>query len=126
MSWYLASEDGIIDQYASGGGLHDLRIAIEAGNYPALQGFIDVGATKNILLCIYQLGILAKKARDQSVKDTAKGLAAMMRGQETVWITQGMTDHDGKKSPVKKSLLNPKPVSKPTVRKAKKKTAPTN
>ena len=63
MSCYLANEDGIIDQSASGGGLHDLRIAIEAGNYSALQDFIDVGATKNILLCIYQLGMLGKNAR---------------------------------------------------------------
>ena len=61
MSWYLANEDGIIDQFASGGGLHDLRIAIEAGNYPALQDFIDVGATKNMLLCICSSAYLAEK-----------------------------------------------------------------
>lgn len=119
MSWYLANEEKIIDQFASGQGLSDLRREIEAHSFPALQSFIDEGATENILPCIDELNQLVQKTRDEDVKVTALGLAKLMRGQTLVLITQGVEDEDD-------SLQHPqsaKPV-KPTVRKAKKKAAP--
>lgn len=101
MSWYLANEDGIIDQFASISGLIDLRNA--AGSYAALKDFFEVGATKNTTLCEFQLYRLAKKTNNDSIKSTAKGLAAMMRGETIVWITDGTTGHAGGNAKLKES-----------------------
>ncbi len=87
MSWYLANEKGIIDQFASGKGFADLRAA--AAHAPALKDFFDEGATKNILLCVMELDKLAKSAAAPDVRETAKGLAALLRGQTLVSVTQG-------------------------------------
>lgn len=88
MSWYLANEDGPIDQFASVSGLRDLRAAAE--HQPALKDFFEVGATQNVTLCIVELGHVAKTAAPD-VASTAKGLADLMRGQKLVSITQGFT-----------------------------------
>ncbi len=88
MSWYLANEDGIIDQFASISGLRDLREACE--NQPAMTDFFEVGATQNIMLCIVELGRVAETAKPD-VASTAKGLAALLRGQTLVSITQGFS-----------------------------------
>ncbi len=91
MSWYLANEDGIIDQFASISGLRDLREASES--QPALKDFFEVGATENITLCMAELGHVAKTARGD-IASTAKGLAVLMRGQKLVGITQGFEEED--------------------------------
>jgi hypothetical protein len=127
MSWYLANENKILDQFASGQGLSDLRKAIEANSFPDLQDFIDEGVTASILPCIDQLNQLVHKTRDEDVKITAQGLAKLMHGQTLVMITQGFEYEDeGEEEPEDEhadSLKHPKPAKpiKPTVRKAKKK-----
>ena len=127
MSWYLANEDTIIDQFASGQGLSDLRREFEANGFPALQDFIDEGVTANILLCIDQLDQLAQKTCDAGVKVTARELAKLMHGQAVVLITQGFEyeDKDELEDETGDSLKHPKPAKpiKPTVRKAKRKAA---
>jgi len=90
LSWYLANESEIIDQFASGQGRGDLTRA--GKGYPALKDFFDAGATNKIMPCIHQLGELARKTRDATVRDTAKGLAKLLRGQKFVSITQGLGD----------------------------------
>jgi hypothetical protein len=127
MSWYLANEKKIIDQFASGQGLSDLRKAIEANSFPALQDFIDEGVTTNITLCIEQLNQLVKKTRDESVRVTAEGLAKLMRGQKVAVITQGFGyEDDEEEDETGESLDPPEPAkpTKPVSRKAKKKAAP--
>jgi hypothetical protein len=130
MSWYLANEDKIIDQFASGQGLSDLRREIEASRFPTLQDFIDEGVTTNVLLCIDQLNQLVHKTHDEDVKVTAQGLAMLMRGQTLAVITQGFEYEDGGEDKLEdekgNSLTHSKPAKaiKPTVRKAKKKAAP--
>lgn len=126
MSWYLANEKKIIDQFASGQGLSDLRKAIEANGFPALQDFIDEGVTTNITLCIGQLNQLVKKTRDESVRVTAEGLAKLMRGQKVAVITQGFGyEDDEEEDETGESLDPPEPAkpTKPVARKAKKKAA---
>jgi hypothetical protein len=127
MSWYLANENKILDQFASGQGLSDLRKALEANSFPDLQDFIDEGVTSNILPCIDQLNQLVHKTRDKDVKITAQGLAKLMHGQTLVVITQGFEYEDeGEEEPEDEpadSLKHPKPAKpiKPTVRNAKTK-----
>ena len=127
MSWYLANENKIIDQFASGQGLSDLRKAVEANNFPGLQDFIDQGVTANVLLCIDQLNQLVQKTRNESVKVTAQGLAKLMRGQKVAVITQGFGYEDDEEEGETGGSLDPpepaKPI-KPVARKAKKKAAP--
>jgi hypothetical protein len=93
MSWYLANETGIIDQFASNQGLVDLRIVVDHGTYPAVKDFLDIGATKNTLLCAWQLGKVVKHTAqlNPDVSGTARGLAKLLRGQRLVSITQGFT-----------------------------------
>jgi hypothetical protein len=127
MSWYLANEKKIIDQFASGQGLSDLRKAIEANSFPALQDFIDEGVTTNITLCIEQLNQLVKKTRDESVRVTAEGLAKLMRGQNVAVITQGFGYEDDEAEDETGESLDPPEPAKPVkavARKAKKKAAP--
>lgn len=88
MSWYLANEDGIIGQFASGKGLSDLTSTLAA--YPALAKLFKDGATKNIVLCSVELNRLAKTTCDMSVRTTATTLANLLRGQRLVSITQGV------------------------------------
>lgn len=87
MSWYLANEDGIIDQFASITGLKELRESSDS--QPALTDFFETGATKNIQHCIDELTDVARSTKDKSVKSTATGLAKMMKGETLVSITQG-------------------------------------
>jgi hypothetical protein len=126
MSWYLANEKKIIDQFASGQGLSDLRKAIEANSFPALQDFIDEGVTTNITLCIEQLNQLVKKTRDVSVRVTAEGLAKLMRGQKVAVITQGFGYEDDEEEDETGESLDPPESAKPIkpARKAKKKATP--
>jgi hypothetical protein len=127
MSWYLANEKKIIDQFTSGQGLSDLRKAIEANSFLALQDFIDEGVTTNITLCIEQLNQLVKKTRDESVRITAEGLAKLMRGQKVAVITQGFGyEDDEEEDETGESLDPPEPAKpiKPVARKAKRNTVP--
>ena len=118
MSWYLSqTRMEIIGQFASISGLADLRNASDS--YAALKDFFEVGATKNTTLCEFQLYRLAKKTKDQSIKSTAKGLAAMLRGEKIVWITDGTTGHPGSaelKESAVKSLFRTTGRSLPTRR----------
>ena len=122
MSWYIANSDGVIGQCATTTGLRDLRKAAEHGEYAALRDFLDVGATKNCLLCIFQLGQLRKKTKDADVQTTARDMAKLLRGQRLVSITQGMTGFDGEDEDVKESLRVTKHASllQPMYRKGKK------
>ena len=127
MSWYLADENKILDQFASGRGLSDLRREIEANRFRALQDFIDEGVTTNILLCIEQLNQLGQKTRDESVRVTAQGLAKLMRGRKVALITQGFEYEDSEEEDeTGESLDPPKPAKpiKPLARKPNKKAAP--
>lgn len=87
MSWYLANKDGVIGQFASISGLKALREASEL--YEPLKDFFEVGATKSIAACIEDLEHIQTQDHDADVKDTAHGLAALMKGQTIVSITQG-------------------------------------
>ena len=87
MSWYLANEKRIIDQFATIAGLKDLREAAES--YPNLRDFFVEGVTENIRQCTEELNQLANETSDQDVKVTAQGLAKLMRGQGVVVVTQG-------------------------------------
>jgi hypothetical protein len=126
MSWYLANEKEIIDQFASGLGLSDLRREIETNRFPALQDFIDEGVTVNITECVEELNQLVKKTHDESVRVTAQGLAGMMRGQSVAVITQGFEyedDEDDDDDEVDESPEAPEPAkpAKRAVAKGKKK-----
>jgi len=116
MSWYLATKNRLLGQFASGQGFSDLRAEIEAGRFPALQEFIDNGVTANIRDCIDQLGQLIQSTRDNDVKVTAMELTRLMRGRRLVLITQGF------KGDVRGSHGRPKPAkpAKPAARKARK------
>jgi hypothetical protein len=107
MSWYLANEHGLLDQFASISGLRDLRTASLATSYPALSDFFEVGATKNIAMCIAELGGLAKATSDADVKSTAEGLAKLLAGETLVFITQGFAAADDAETPVRESLKHP-------------------
>ncbi len=138
MSWYLANENKLIDQFATSSGLGDLRRASES--YPALHDFFEEGVTANVSQCIEELNDLVKKTRDEDVKVTAQGLAGLMRGQKLAVITQGFgyDDDDDEiaespeppepAKPVKRVALNAKkkavPKKTPVARKAKKTAAP--
>lgn len=87
MSWSLANEDGIIEQFATTTGLADLRAA--AKGQPALVDFFHEGATKNVELCRHELAKIAKETKKADVKSTALGLAKMMKGETMVSITNG-------------------------------------
>lgn len=87
MSWYLANTAGVGDQFASGHGLADLRRA--AAPYSSLMHFINDGMTKNVDVCESQLRQLAERTTDEDVRNTAIGLADLMKGQDLVAITQG-------------------------------------
>jgi hypothetical protein len=87
MSWNLANSDGVIGQFATITGLAELRTA--AAQEPALMDFFAEGHTKNIELCVQQLAKVAKRTKSADVKDTAIGLAKMMKKQTLVSITQG-------------------------------------
>lgn len=93
MSWYLASEDKVLGQFASARGIIDLRRS--AAKCPAVMDLLDEGVTNNIASCVAELTKLAKKAR-KDVADTATGLAAMMKDQSSVAITDGSrrSDHE--------------------------------
>ena len=96
MSWYLANEDGIIDQFASVMGLHDLREAAGEHGTPALKSFLTHGATNAPLACIVGLSAVAKATNDESVKSTCARLEQLLHGETLVSITQGFgEDEDG-------------------------------
>jgi len=98
MSWYLANQNEVLDQFASGGGLTDLVAASQ--DYAALKTFFSDGLTKNVDLCANQLHKLASRHPDEDVASTAKGLADLMKGQHFVAITQGFgfqAEHDSEK-----------------------------
>jgi hypothetical protein len=120
MSWYLANENKLIDQFATSGGLGELSRA--AQSYPALHDFFEEGVTVNVAQCIEELNQLANKTRDENVKVTAEGLAGLMRGQNVAVITQGFGYEDDGVD----GIDAPKPAKliRPVVRKAKKKGAP--
>lgn len=141
MSWYLANENKILDQFASGQGLSDLRREIEANRFPALQDFIDEGVTVNITQCVEELNQLVKATGDESVKVTAQGLAGLMHGQTVAVITQGFGyEDDEEEDEIGESPEPPEPAKpakrvapkakkkatakKPAARKAKKTDAP--
>jgi len=86
MSWYLANDKGVIDQFASISGLADLRRASQ--DQATLKDFFDDGETRNVATCIVELRKVAEHA-DADVKSTALGLAEMMEGEAAVSITQG-------------------------------------
>jgi len=86
MSWYLANDRGVIDQFASISGLADLRRASQ--DQATLKDFLDDGETRNVATCIVELGRVAEHA-SADVKSTALGLAKMMEGETEVSITQG-------------------------------------
>src|SRR5665213_2415195 len=90
MSWYLANEHGIIDQFASISGRAELRDATV--KQPALADFFTVGATQNVADCISELAATAKQTKNADVKDTAEGLAKLLDGETLVSITQGFAD----------------------------------
>ena len=87
MSWYLANDKGVIDQFASISGLADLRRASQ--DQATLKDFFDEGETRNVATCIVELGKVAEHAGADDVKSTALGLAKMMEGETAVSITQG-------------------------------------
>jgi hypothetical protein len=127
MSWYLANENELIDQFATSGGLGELSRAAES--YPALHDFFEEGVTVNVAQCIEELNQLANKTRDENVKVTAQGLAGLMRGQNMAVITQGFGYEDEIDAPkpaklirpvVRKAKKNGAPKKKPATRKAKK------
>jgi hypothetical protein len=135
MSWYLANQNGIIDQFASGGGLTDLSREIEkAVGCAALKDFFEVGVTKNIVLCMTQLAEVATQTKDESVKGTALGLAKIMGGQRLVSITQGfgnaddeadsVEDRHGPRQTAARATKKASPTKKPNAREAKKKATP--
>jgi hypothetical protein len=121
MSWYLANENKLIDQFATSGGLGELSRAAES--YPALHDFFEEGVTVNVAQCIEELNQLADENRDENVKITAQGLADLMRGQNVAVITQGFgyEDDDGEDEI---DAPEPAKLTRPVVRKAKKKEAP--
>jgi len=96
MSWYLANEkwpdgdeDGLLDQFASGRGLTDLRKAVEAtDDFPALQEFIREGISEHVPELQAELQRFAKDA-DAEIATTARGLESLMGGQKFVMITNG-------------------------------------
>ena len=94
MSWYLANEHGMIDQFASISGLRDLRAASE--HLTTLADFFRDGETQSIPTCIAQL---SQVDGDADVKSTASGLAKLMKGESHVFITQGFdADHESRES----------------------------
>ena len=94
MSWYLANEHGMIDQFASISGLRDLRAASE--HLTTLADFFRDGETQSVPTCIAQLG---QVEGDADVKSTAAGLAKLMKGESHVFITQGFdADHEARES----------------------------
>ena len=94
MSWYLANEHGMIDQFASISGLRDLRAASE--HLTTLADFFRDGETQSVPTCIAQLG---QVEGDADVKSTASGLAKLMKGESHVFITQGFdADHESRES----------------------------
>ena len=106
MSWYLANEDGIIDQFASVMGLHDLREAAVEHGTPALKSFLTHGATNAPLACIVGLSAVAKATNDESVKSTCARLEQLLHGETLVSITQGFGEDgedDDDDSPKKKA-----------------------
>jgi hypothetical protein len=126
MSWYLANEKELIDQFASVSGLADLRRASEP--CPALHDFFEEGVTVNVSQCIEELNQLANTTRDEDVRVTAQGLAKLMRGQKVAVITQGFGyDADEEEDETTSESLDPPEPAKPAgpvARKLKKKATP--
>jgi hypothetical protein len=131
MSWYLANEKEIIDQFASGQGLSDLSEAVAAHGNPALKYLFEHGVSARPDLCIVGLADVAKATKDASVKSTAEGMAKLLRGQTLVAITQGFEDSanddsfvedvHGLESP--RRTANKSAPKRPIVRKAAKNKA---
>ena len=87
MSWYLANSKGMIDQFASISGLKALRSA--SSQKKELAEFFETGETSEVPACIKELLQIAKSHGNEDVANTARGLADLMHGQDSVSITQG-------------------------------------
>jgi hypothetical protein len=132
MSWYLANENKLIDQFATSSGLGDLRRASES--YPALHDFFEEGVSSNVAQCIEELNHLVRQTRDEDVKVTAQGLAGLMQGQTLAVITQGFgyedEDEDDTPEPIEptgpaaRKAKKAAPKKKPAARKAKTMAVP--
>ena len=125
MSWYLANENKLIDQFATSSGLGDLSRA--SATYPALHEFFQEGVTVNVAQCIEELNRLVKDTHDEDVRVTAQGLAGLMRGQKVAVITQGFGYEDDEQEDEMGESLEPPELAQPAKRVApnsKKKTVP--
>ena len=110
MSYELADEAGVIGQFASGGGFDDLsRVVAAAGNDPhdiVLKHFFDQGWMNGpgVDIAIQALEAIAEsKDTDADVASTAKGLAAMMKGKDFVFLTLGESGDDESKAKADKT-----------------------
>lgn len=88
MSYYVANENGMIDQFASGMGYTDL-CAAASGN-AVLRDFFDNGFIEDdeVPAVISELEKLAAKA-PEDIADTAKTLARLIKDQEVAIIYTG-------------------------------------
>ena len=87
MSWYLANSKGMIDQFASISGLKELRGASKRKK--ELSAFFESGETSEVPTCIKELLQIAGSGVNEDVANTARNLADLMHGQDSVSITQG-------------------------------------
>jgi hypothetical protein len=87
MSWYLATDSEVIDQFATGDGLVQLRGALDSS--PHMVEFLNDGSTMDVKACIKELGVISTSHKSADVSATADGLAKLMRGRDEVFITQG-------------------------------------
>jgi hypothetical protein len=97
MSWSLANENGIIEQFATNSGLKELREAVDGKS--ALEDFLKEGVTKNIEICRHELAQIARDTDKDDVRSTARNLAKLMKDETLVSITNGadMDSEEGRK-----------------------------
>jgi hypothetical protein len=94
----LANENGTLGQFASNAGYSDL-IEI-AQSIPALKKFFDDANTEDVQPVI---SALERVTSPPDVANTAHQLAALMHGQDLVFITNGTFDGDDEDGDVEKS-----------------------
>jgi 2'-5' RNA ligase len=92
VSYEVYAGDEALGQFASNKGYHDLIAA--AKGYPSLAQMFDHGETGDARACAAELQELADEVDDKDVRETALGLAKMIRGKDNVVLTDGVIADD--------------------------------
>jgi hypothetical protein len=123
MSYEVAEQDGqLLGQFASGGGYDDFITAVEGGDYPALLHLVTYGQSSSVPAALKELKQLEKEA-DEDLASTCKSLAALIKGQHSIIITDGTCPSDASQLLTTADDASAAVAAPPKTKKAPKKPA---